>query len=404
MKDKADWLAYILVVSMPLVSLLSIFKITEINGLSLRPIDILFLCSFYLWSLRIIKMGYINKKLVYMIVCICAYLFITLLGGLFTYENRFDAAKFARFMQTLLWGLFGISFINNEKRLNRLLANIITSGVILAFSSIFIFFAFNDLHRIGGFISFAGGEESEQRGSYNEIGALYALIISIFLWKFYTGLFRKLDLINLLIIIFGLILVQSRSSLVAVALVIIFLLSFDILKLSAGKLDKKSILMIICILLTIIVSLYLSQYLTINRLTDSFDPNASASSSTAIRFYLWEKSFSLITEGIGTLFIGHGNALFMRELGSASSDNFYLDSVISVGLFGTVIILAIIFIPSISVWKAGHYSRNLCLGVLVSITVLTVSLTGNVIVDPMYGGISFLLLYSIYSVYYPIKN
>ena len=402
--SSVERLGYVFLVSMPPVSLLSIFKITQIGGLSIRPIDILFLCLLCLWILQIIQLGKIHKNLATLFVSLTIFFFVTLLGGLFTYDDNFNAPKYIRFVQTMLWGMFALAFIDNEEKLNRLLANITAAGVILAVSSIYIFLTIPGLHRIGGFISFADGEGSDRQDSYNEVGALYALVVSIFLWRHYKNLLSKLDFLKISIVLFGMILAQSRSSFVAVALAILFLLSFDILNIRAAKVTKKSIRLIIAIMAATVGAIFFAEYLTINRLTDSFNNSSSANASTNIRFYLWGKGFSLLEQNVGTLFLGYGNALFTRKLGAASTDNFFLDSALSVGIIGTVVILAIILTPSLTVWKAGRYSRHACLGVLVTIVALTVSLTGNVVVDPMYGGITFLLLYALVSVQVSTKG
>lgn len=88
-------------------------------------------------------------------------------------------------------------------------------------------------------------------------------------------------------------------------------------------------------------------------------------------------------------------------IGSPTADSFYLDHALSEGLLGLMLLLSLVITPALQVWSTGNFTREASVGILVSVVALTVSLTGNIFVDPLYGGVTFLLLYALFSVYGP---
>jgi hypothetical protein len=395
-----DRIGYLLVVSMPLVSLFNIFTIAEISGLSIRAIDFLFVSSWIIWGLRITETVKINKKLLSHLLLISGLFFFTLLGVLLLDNYCVDWSEYLRFMQTMLWGVLAFTFIRSERQLNNLINNIITIGVIMASISIDLYLVNPELHRIAGYVSFAGGEGIEKQASYNEWGALYALIMSIFFWRFYKEEnLSKLHVVAFVIVVAGLLLVQSRSAFLAVTTVLITLLSSNIKRLCFGLIDKKTLILILSLICAIPVVAMFSKGLAINRLTKSFILGSNAYESMEVRFDLWLRSVGLWTDNIGAFFLGYGSQSIPNLIGSPTADSFYLDHALSEGLLGLMLLLALVITPALQVWSAGHLTREASLGILVSVVALTVSLTGNVLVDPLYGGVTFSLLYGLLSVY-----
>ena len=396
-------IGYLLVASMPLISLLNIFTIAEIEGLSIRAIDFLFVFSWIIWGLRIAGTMKINKKLLSYFSLIIGLVFFTLLGILFSDNYDVDWPKYLRFMQTMLWGALAFTFIRSEKQLNNYINNIIIIGVIMSFASIYLYLVNPELHRIAGYISFASGEGLEKQASYNEWGALYALIISIFFWRFYKkGNLPKFYVAAFVIVTTGLLLVQSRSAFLSVIIVLLMLLSLNIKGSCLCSIDKKTLILILNLVCAVPVVALVLKNLAINRLAESFVHGSNAYKSMEIRLDLWLRSIELWTDNIGSFFLGYGSKSFTILIGgSPTADSFYLDHALSEGLFGLLLLLALVITPAMQVWRAGNFTIGASLGMLVAIVALTVSLTGNVLVDPLYGGVTFSLLYALLSVYVP---
>jgi O-antigen ligase len=177
------------------------------------------------------------------------------------------------------------------------------------------------------------------------------------------------------------------------------LLSSNIKRLCFGLIDKKTLILILSLICAIPVVAMFSKGLAINRLTKSFILGSNAYESMEVRFDLWLRSVGLWTDNIGAFFLGYGSQSIPNLIGSPTADSFYLDHALSEGLLGLMLLLALVITPALQVWSAGHLTREASLGILVSVVALTVSLTGNVLVDPLYGGVTFSLLYGLLSVY-----
>jgi len=139
--------------------------------------------------------------------------------------------------------------------------------------------------------------------------------------------------------------------------------------------------------------------LSVNRVADSFVGGSNAEESIETRLGLWRESLDLGGRSVDRFLVGYGNKSFANQIGSATADNFYLDHWLSEGFIGLMLVLSILVRPAIKVWRASLPAGVGILGVLVLLVALVVSLTGNVLVDPTYGGITFALLYGLLSVY-----
>jgi O-antigen ligase len=137
----------------------------------------------------------------------------------------------------------------------------------------------------------------------------------------------------------------------------------------------------------------------VNRVADSFVYGSNAEESIQTRLGLWRESLELGGSSVHRFLIGYGNRSFANRIGGATADNFYLDHWLSEGFIGLMLVLSILVRPTVKVWRASLSSSAGILGVLVLLVALVVSLTGNVLVDPTYGGITFALLYGLLSVY-----
>src|SRR5439155_7913808 len=120
--------------------------------------------------------------------------------------------RYLRYILTLSWGALAFTFLGTERRFDTYLKVVVLHGVIMGAVSLGLYLVNPPLRRIAGYFSFAGGEGLDRQASYNEWGAVYALSLTILLWRLYRRALSLLQLGAAGIILTGLLLVQSRSA------------------------------------------------------------------------------------------------------------------------------------------------------------------------------------------------
>jgi len=390
-----------LLMIMPLVALLNPWEVAILYGLSIRVIDLIFLLSLNTGILHILFYGKLRRNvLIFLVLVIFIYL-ITLLGLMVVPDYQVAWPPLFRFTQTILWGGLALLFIKSKKEFKIIIRNIIFAGDILSVFSVYLYMTNKGLHRIAGFFSAAGGEGLGRQASYNEIGAIYTLAILLslyclfwdsgYLWKrenikFYVGF-----ILNLI----GLILVQSRSAIFALFVGCIVLV-FPRLKriFIHGIITKSTIKYMNIILMTIFIIIVGTTYIIrINRLSATFIKGSSEYISAITRIALWIKSINIWLDGILNFLLGYGFRTTDRFLGVASAHNFFLNISLWLGLLGLFPILFIIVWPILKIRKNKDLETIPIASITTSIAFI-VSIFGNVLVDPFYGGTTFLLLYA----------
>jgi O-antigen ligase len=304
-----------------------------------------------------------------------------------------------RFIETILWGVLAFTFIRSEKQFNMFLNMVILLGVIMSGVSIGLYVVNPELHRIAGYVSFAGGEGLDKQASYNEWGALLAVAFAILLWRLHKCNPSLSQIGSMVVVLCGLFLTQSRSAFLAFVVVLCVLFFLYLRNLYVPGSGKGRLAWGLLLITLIGGPLMYSGNLAVNRVADSFVDGSNAEESIETRLGLWRKSLELGDRSVHRFLIGYGNQSFANQIGSPTADNFYLDHWLSEGFIGLMLVLNLLVRPTIKVWRASLPAGVGILGVLVLLVALVVSLTGNVLVDPTYGGITFALLYGLLSVY-----
>jgi O-antigen ligase len=391
-------LGFSLVAILPMAALANVLAVGNLGGLSIRPTDVIFVSAVALWVFKgpweVVAPGEVNWYLFE----VGSLILLSLLGEA-VLGNAIDWARYLRFTQTILWGVLAFVFIRSQKQFNMFLNLVVLLGLIMAVVSIALFVVNPELHRIAGYVSFAGGEGLETQASYNEWGAFFAVVLAILLWRSHEGSLSLGQTASLVVVLFGLLLTQSRSAFLA-CVVVLSALFFFYMGRGGVSGEAKSKLRRILLLFTLIgaAGLFASS-LAINRLTDSFVYGSNAEGSVETRFDLWRESLQLGFGSADRFLLGYGNRSFANRIDSPTADSFYLDHWLSEGFLGLTVILIILIRPAVKVWRANLSRGAGILGVLVLLVALVVSLTGNVLVDPIYGGITFALLYGLFAVY-----
>jgi hypothetical protein len=397
LKALGSWI----LILMPVLCLTNIFKVTDISGLSIRPTDILFLLGWVVWVGHIFLKRNIPIKILAFLVFIGMYVSEILIGIFLINSYDVSWAKNVRFFQTILWGVLALTFITSKRDLERVMISVVISGVILGGFSLGYYLLDPELHRVAGFFSAADGNGLDVQASYNEIGALHVLCMSI-LVKYHNVITVKQKMAfwikcALLLNFIGLLLGQSRSAVFALFVLAVCYIFFPLFKaLFKGKLPKNIFAILISTIGIIVATVILPDFLTINRISDTFINGSNASLSMSTRFELWERAIDLCVTQPDTFLLGYGsNSISYLLGGSNTSESFYLDQSIAGGMIGLIIILFIWLWPLLDMIL---FRKKYSIIVPVTVISICVSITGNVVVDPFYGGVTFILLYGTFNI------
>jgi len=383
---------------MPLVALTNWLILTKVGELAVRPTDLLFVAAWMLWGLKVAMTMRLERRLLTYFSIVSALVAVTFLGILLL-GNSVDWPRYLRYIQTLSWGALAFSFLGTERRFDTYLKVVVLLGVIMGAVSLGLYLVNPTLHRIAGYFSFAGGEGLDRQASYNEWGAVYALSLTILLWRLYRRALSLLQLGAAGIILTGLLLVQSRSAFLSIAAVITILLVLYSKRFYQEGAYRRSVFGVLVLLSPIIFVIIASRGLAVNRLLETFVPGSGADVSMASRLTVWQTSLDLWNAGPHRFFLGYGHESFANLIDSPTADNFYLDHGLSEGIVGLLLFLSLLTRPVLTTGLSRPLDPRVVLGALVVVIALTVSLTGNVLVDPTYGGVTFSLLYGLLAIH-----
>ncbi|OPY79860.1 MAG: O-Antigen ligase [Syntrophorhabdus sp. PtaU1.Bin153] len=395
-----DQIGYALLLVAPIISMLNIIPVARIGELSIRPTDCLFLSVAIAFLFRIAFTMRLRKRVPIYLSWILGLVAVTLTSYLVHPDYSTSLPKYLRFIETIMWGGYALTFIRSRKQLDMVMNAVVVVGVTMSLVSVALYLVNPSLHRVAGYMSSAAGEGLEGQASFNEWGALYALVIGIAFWRIYYRGLSSVNISTVIIIAAGLMLVQSRSGFLAVAGVLGILFLSDIRSLLRGRIRKKSLMVLAILFVLVLVGVIISAHLALDRITASLDAGSSAHRSISLRLELWSTSFDILTKSPTHFFLGYGNHGTVYMLDEAvTTDNFYLDHALGEGVLGLFFILALVLTPLVGIHNRRGYVQENKMTLIVTAVALVVSLTGNVLVDPTYGGITFLVLYGHLSVY-----
>jgi O-antigen ligase len=396
--EAIDRLGCHLIILLPIAALANVLVVGRLWGLSIRPTDLVFVSAVALWMFRVglevVGPGEVNRYL----VVVGSLVGLSLVGEAIL-GNSIDWPRYLRFIQTMLWGVLAFAFVRSEKQFNLFLNMVILLGMIMGGVSIGLYLVDPELHRIAGYVSFAGGEGLDVQASYNEWGALFAVALVILFCRLHKRSMTLGWAASFVAVLSGLLLTQSRSAFLAAVAALCVLLFLSFKGLYVPGTGKGRLVWILLLLAVVGGAVAITSSSAINRVADSLVYGSNAEESIETRFDLWQRSLDLGSSSVYRFLVGYGNQSFVNRIDGPTADNFYLDHWVSEGFIGLMLVLMILIRPALKVWHAEPSAKAGTLGVLVLLVALVVSLTGNVLVDPTYGGITFALLYGLLSVY-----
>lgn len=394
---------YWIMLVMPLISLLNIYKVVEIGSLAIRPVDLLFVAGWLVWLWNTFLQPEKSAKEVVFLLLIGGYVVGLLLGTIFVPSYDASWAKSIRFLQTVLWGGLALAFIKTKRDVQGFMLSVVIAGMILGAFSLGYYILNPELHRVAAYFSAADGEGLEFQASYNEIGALHVVCIAMALrLKQLTPVAGKTSFLlksALALNFVGVFLGQSRSSMLALFLIGSCYVVIPIMQaIGTGKLPRNFAVIMISVAILTAVIIILPEYLTINRITETFDSGSNANESMLMRTELWQNGLAVWTLKPITFLLGFGSNSLSNYLsgGFNTSENFFIDQGIAGGLVCLSIAVFLLLWPTVEVLIRKKNYQLICDVTLVAVIV---SLTGNVLVDPFYGGVTFASLYGALNVY-----
>lgn len=391
----------------PIVLILNAWEFIMLSGFSIRAADVIFLLLWTLVVLSLIINYIIRLDASKFLLSIVILFFSSTVFSTFMPEYLVDWPKLIRFLQTMLWGAFPLLFFIDRADLHRIIDNIVIAGSLVGISSIYLYVQNPSLHRVAGFFNAAGGAGFTGDPAVNSIGALHSLAILLALYSIF---FRELNnnwftwvtvALGAGFNLIGLLLTSSRSAILGLIVSVFALLIPELL----GILRNRSVSnhvwgMSSMILAIVIISMtFITKVTNINRLSNTFEPGTSAHKSLVTRTTLWREGASLWFGETTTFLFGYGYGSVERFIGAESTHNYFLNMGVWIGLLGLLIILYIMGMPIVRLIQRGNIS-TFRIGAVALSNAFVVSLFGNVLVSPVFGGLTFLTLYGAYAASY----
>lgn len=334
------------------------------------------------------------------IVVVVSFALILALGTALVVRYSGDFLRDTHFLETLSAAFVGAALIRCRKDFFRFVWACGGAGAVLSIASVVLLLTHTDIERVSGYLSYAGGAGQAGQGLFNGIAAFQALIGAAFVVCFPWFALRSkgrtifAGLVVLLNIV-GVVLAQSRSATLALAIVLLLAAAAELRRLwtrwrGLGAPIRRAVLGIA--VLASVAAVYLA-VARVNRFNETFQPGSSAYRSEFTRLDLWRRGLDFFSRHPHALMFGMGTSAEEQVLGSPTADNLYMDLVLAYGLAGALLIVIFLLLPATILLrrKRGGFETRV---VLVATGVaLIVSLTGSVLVGPLYGGATFLFVY-----------
>jgi hypothetical protein len=384
---------YLLMLGMPAFALGNLFSLVQVGGLSIRPTDVLFVLAFFTLALDAFFTLRLHKGIGLYVICLMVLVATTLTGTLFL-GNAVDWPSYFRFLQTMLWGALALAFLRTEKQFYRYTEIVTLAAGVLGASSIYLYIQNPELQRLAGYMFYGGSEPIETAGGVvNQWAAFDVLTITILLWRAEKDGWSAYRLILLGLITAGLVFTQSRSGFLALGMVILIFSVYWMVKIMRQGMKRGPVTSLACVILLLGGIIVGSSYLPVNRIQDSFVSGSNTDVSTNDRYIGWQKSIDLWGASVPRFLLGYGNEKFVELLGTPTSESFYFDHGVSEGFFGLLLMLSLLLAPVYKFRKAGILNLDFMLIALATMVAIIVCITGNMLPDPIYGGVTFSLLY-----------
>lgn len=374
-KNRIDRLFYFI------PALMIVNGVLSVGGL-FRPSDLILL-SLYL----AIFINFRDLKIdirAYSLLTISIFWFVVSTISMITnVQPHFEMSRDVRLWTTFLWVPAYILF--NGKWKFKIEDSITFGACLMAAASVSVYVMDSKLHRIAGFFSSAGGNGLDHQASYNEWGAVFSIAFCISLYAIVISN-KKSHIFFIIFIAIGLLLTQSRSGILATAVGAVVIITYKLcLDLLNRNLNRSSFLLAITVVFLPQLYIWVSPKLTLNRINESFQIGSNAFVSANDRFFMWNQAVSIWSDKFLSIFFGVGQSVFEKSMNGATSDSFYLDQLAIFGVFSLIIYvfyaLACIYL-----------SKNRFFSIAIFLVGATLSLTGNVIADPIVGAVFLLSL------------
>jgi len=300
----------------------------------------------------------------------------------------------------LFWSVIAYNFMSDNEDFRDILKFLFCSAVLISLYQIYIYLTVSGVHRIGGYYGYADGQGLDRQPSYNEVGAFLSFGVMAS-WICFARMDKRIFYIFCVALCFlGLLLTGSRSSILAV------LISFLVFNFTFFKYGDNSyrFVFLLSIILVFGSSLHLlsnnSSLHVFSRLASTFDPTTNAGNSMQTRLDLWRSAFDVASDEFHRFLIGFGRNSGFGDVGTRTLENFWLDTFFSYGLLGFSIVLFFLIYPFLSLSKI-NVKDMLEWDIIKSFTIiiLVVSMTGNVLADPMVLSTYLIFSYSLLAKY-----
>lgn len=401
-----------LLILMPLVSLTNVWESAPFHGLSIRGIDLLFLLTWWVWAQHIFLYRKVRRGIILFLGLVSSAFLISLFGLIVLPKYQVNWPPLLRFVQTLLWGGLALSFVRNERDLKAIARSVIAAGALLGSYSFYLYLTEHGLQRIAGYFSAAGGAGLGRQASFNEIGALYALAAVLALNYLFWGnkgsqRWESIAIITgFLLNVLGLVLVQSRSAFLAffIGSSALFLRGLNLRRLlTAGRINKKAIIFSTTILaIAAFILISTAHLVAVDRISRTFVSGSSEYISASTRLILWHGGIRVWLDKAPYFLLGYGFRSTGRFIGAESAHNFFLNIGLWLGVAGLVPVLILLIWPVLKRRAGGQEIAGVA--VAAAAVALTVSMFGNTLVDPFYGGCTFLILYGSLAASFPSRE
>lgn len=387
-----------LLLAVPLFASLNSFALADISSVGVRSLDLVHIFSIIFLLARFSKS--VNVDAVFKLYVVAfGFLYSTLV---FFVNDSSGYVDLVRLWATLSWAVIAYSLLGGRDDFGVALKYLIFAALFMSLYQVFVYLTVPGVHRIGGYYGYAGGEGLSWQPSYNEVGAFLALG-AMASWSSFLYRDKKvIYLFCMVLCVFGVLLTGSRSSLLALVLSFLFC-QFNVKRFSGKVKKNKFNLLVVFVFLAVPIFLWSLKEFEIHligRLESSFDASTNAGASTTMRLRIWALALEFIVENPVSVLIGLGKGSGFGTIGTHTLENFWLDIFFSYGLMGLLIVMFLIFYPLFYLNRMHNIEdcEWLCFKALF-IILFVVSLTGNVLADPMLLSTYLVLAYSLLAKY-----